>query len=829
MSAPTPELKPAVEIIAEHLRLITRRWHELDEPCLIELVFLTAANVAEVKNVQRFEPTVEGIQQAAEHAAAMNFHRLNAYVTVNPVSATNRPKTGKRASRDHIVAAFFHWADGDDEDATARIQASGRPRPTFWVKTGTIPHGRPHLYWEREKPTRDLQAWSRKQRDIASTLGTDRTVVDPPRIMRLAGTINHPKPKKQAQGYVSELVTLHVPADRSPISSEDMARAFAAATLAGGPADGTTIIDTGPIVEGKTTDDYAELLRRARTDGEKHGGVRALTAALAGMGVNRACAEAIVREACPVWDAGVENLIESAYAKYYRADDDPFESEQEESAQAEAQADTAPERDVAPVDIWGKFAPPQLPRGLLPKVIEEFAFARGEQMGADPAGLATAALCVACAAIPDRIQVQVQPQEGWRESARIWVLLVGPPSTKKSPMLDAAERPLREIDAELFRDYLRRKAEYDALKKDEKAAAERPKHLRKRLDDTTIEAAAEIMADSPDGVLISQDELSGFLGSFDRYNGKGADRAFYLRSYNGGPFTVSRIGRGHVMVDNLSTCILGGIQPEPIRKAAASAADDGLIQRFLPIVLRGADPSRDDVQSAEAVRAYEALIKQLTKVELSRPISIGVRPRLVFEDRAHEVRRRLEHKHHEIIASVETFNRKLAHHVGKLDGVFARLCVAWHVIECSADGLVGPQVITEDVAQRVAAFMEQFLLPHAFAFYGGILDLSDDHDRLADVAGYILAHKLETMSVRDVARGSGSMRGLTRPEVLRLLEQLEALGWVAPQPTAARSNASPTWVVNPKVHSLYADLAAKEAERRRKAREHIQEVVRCRG
>jgi hypothetical protein len=36
------------------------------------------------------------------------------------------------------------------------------------------------------------------------------------------------------------------------------------------------------------------------------------------MGVSRAMTEAIVREACPVWDEGVEKLITSAYAKYYK-------------------------------------------------------------------------------------------------------------------------------------------------------------------------------------------------------------------------------------------------------------------------------------------------------------------------------------------------------------------------------------------------------------------------------------------------------------------------------------------------------------------------------
>ena len=41
--------------------------------------------------------------------------------------------------------------------------------------------------------------------------------------------------------------------------------------------------------------------------------------------------------------------------------------------------------------------------GLLPEVIEQFAILNGKQMGADPAGLAVAALVTCAAAIPDKV------------------------------------------------------------------------------------------------------------------------------------------------------------------------------------------------------------------------------------------------------------------------------------------------------------------------------------------------------------------------------------------------------------------------------------------
>lgn len=317
-----PALKPDAATIYAHLRHITRRWHETNLPCVLEAVFLTAHDKAEVRHVARYAIDEETLRRAADDIAGMNQHKLNAYAVVNPVDGMKTLEAGKRAKAIDIVASFFHWADADDAQAAENIKGFVGPKCTFFVLTGTVPCQRPHVYWELEKPEFDLAAWSRRQSTIAATLKTDSAVVDAPRIMRLGGTINWPKPQKQAKGYVAELTTLKIyaPDERPPVSTERMERAFGQ----GQPeqhSEGTYIPlpeDFGGEYSGKSSAEYAEILRRARTDGEKHLGVRALTASLAGMGVSRAMTEAIVREACPVWDEGVEKLISSAYAKYYK-------------------------------------------------------------------------------------------------------------------------------------------------------------------------------------------------------------------------------------------------------------------------------------------------------------------------------------------------------------------------------------------------------------------------------------------------------------------------------------------------------------------------------
>jgi Protein of unknown function (DUF3987) len=478
----------------------------------------------------------------------------------------------------------------------------------------------------------------------------------------------------------------------------------------------------------------------------------------------------------------------------------------------------------APVDLWAKFDPPELPANLLPPMIEHYARGQAALTGADPAGLAMAALTVCAAAIPDRIKLQPKVHEaGWLECARIWTALVGLPSTKKSPMIRQAAKPLVRIDMKLFKSYVDEKAKYDALPPDERKTTPPPKQVRLRLEDTTIEAAQEVLRDSPDGVLCLQDELSGWFGSMDKYNaGRGAakDRGFWLQAFHGGPYAVNRVSRGAFQIPNLSVSLLGGMQPEPLCKVVDESVDDGLIQRLFVIMLRSGWLGTDEEPPA-TIGEYETLIEDLRG--MGRPINDHDVPPLVlrFSAGAQEIRRRLEQRHLDLMGC-EAINRKLASHIGKYDGFFARLCLIWHCTEHVDGHLV--EDISVDTARRVERFLHGFLLPHAVAFYAGMLGLSDDHDRLAAVAGYVLAHRLERVTNRDIQRGDRAMRKLKRQDILNVCDQLDALGWLSRTP-GLRPTDPPRWDVNPLCHQMFERRAKTEADRRKRDREMILEMV----
>ena len=247
---PQTDLTADKNTIAAFLAEITSGWNDLPEPAALELRCLFPNRSPDI---QRFEPTPDGFRALADHAAVMNSHGLNAYVVINPVrpSAPLR-RHGKLsgACDEDIIAAFYFWADGDDEEAANSIRNFAGPRWTMAVTTGRVPSPRPHIYWRCDEAVLNLDAWTGIQKAIAARLSTDRTVVNPSRIMRLPGTVNWPTEKKAEKGRVPELATLRTEYDddRDPVTFDQMLRAFGPGPSLSQQAQSSAglSIDTGP-------------------------------------------------------------------------------------------------------------------------------------------------------------------------------------------------------------------------------------------------------------------------------------------------------------------------------------------------------------------------------------------------------------------------------------------------------------------------------------------------------------------------------------------------------------------------------------------------------
>ncbi|MBD9527841.1 DUF3987 domain-containing protein [Paracoccus sp. PAR01] len=473
-----------------------------------------------------------------------------------------------------------------------------------------------------------------------------------------------------------------------------------------------------------------------------------------------------------------------------------------------------------PLDLWGSFEAPDLPLGLLPKVIEDFALSQGRLKGIEPGAFAMAALACCGAVLDDKIILRPKVHDAkWQESARLWVMLVGDPSARKSPVLDAATWRAEEEHDRLMGNNATNLAQWNALPKDERATTPKPPLQWLILKDATPEASQELFMNAPKGLFMVEDEMSRFFGSMNQFKGgKGADRGYWTKAYDGKKFSANRVGRGHIVVPKLSMSMLGAVQPEVIRHVAMNTEDNGLVQRMIPVVM-GSSGVDQDIPSGPETEAYDNAVGGLYLLRMPPDLAF-----LSFDADAQAIRQELALRHHKLKA-LDQLSNKLAEHIGKYDGMFARLCIIWHClehlrVEHPMKTPLAAQV-TEDTARRVGDFMARFILPQAIAFYGSTLDLGQGFEGPQAVASYILTKKLPRITLREARSNVRALKNLKTPkEAEDVMATLVQFGWLVPVDGPRRDSRE--WTVNPAVHELYEDRARIEAERIERAKEGMQ-------
>ena len=187
-------------------------------------------------------------------------------------------------------------------------------------------------------------------------------------------------------------------------------------------------------------------------------------------------------------------------------------------------------------------------------------------------------------------------KNGWSVPSIVWGAIIGDSGTSKSPALYAAMDGIALLQRNAQIRYEQEMVDYEAELKRYNAAKnatdqcdlEKPVEPiadRLTVDDTTIEALATILVENPRGLLLSNDELASWVGSFDRYSsGSGADAAKYLSMFNGRSLTVDRkTGKPKTLhIPSAALSVAGGIQPRILRRAMTDVhRASGLMARFL--------------------------------------------------------------------------------------------------------------------------------------------------------------------------------------------------------------------------------------------------------
>lgn len=179
---------------------------------------------------------------------------------------------------------------------------------------------------------------------------------------------------------------------------------------------------------------------------------------------------------------------------------------------------------------------------------------------------------------------ELQVKEGWRESALLYLTLVGPPGSNKSHPLSFFVSPISELDSKSFTQYRRLKSEYDKSKKErEQPGMEtpiKPRWQKLLISDTTPEALADTHDYNRRGLGSYVDELAAWFKNFDRYH-KGSEEEFWLSNWSSKPIIIDRKGGDPIFIKRPFISVGGTIQPGVIKSLAKNRTSNGFLDRIL--------------------------------------------------------------------------------------------------------------------------------------------------------------------------------------------------------------------------------------------------------
>ena len=383
-------------------------------------------------------------------------------------------------------------------------------------------------------------------------------------------------------------------------------------------------------------------------------------------------------------------------------------------------------------------------------------------IGCDKSALAMAALAALSGAISHQMRLRMnRHDDSFVVSPCLWVLMIGDPGAQKTPIVNAVTDPLAKLQKEEMRAYsddLRRWEESDDDGKGPKPV-EPPGHL---IFDTTVEALCIKLALTNDGILTVADELSAWLGQMEKYSGSSASRGLWLKARNGGHYQVNRVGRKTDFVENLSSSLLGGIQPDRLAEITGLSSD-GLLQRFLPVMINQGALGKD-MPTGPSAADYERLVLACVNAPAAT---------LTMTDAALERMWALREHFHALTNAAAAISPGFQSFVNKLPGVAGNLAVILHVARNPAR--CSDQVDDETIA-AVEKIIKEFVLPHGEAFYEG--DANAGIERMRKIASYVLTSGKTTFMPSDFTRNVAPLRGFDLFELKRAVSPLVAGGWL---------------------------------------------------
>jgi len=405
--------------------------------------------------------------------------------------------------------------------------------------------------------------------------------------------------------------------------------------------------------------------------------------------------------------------------------------------------------------------------------------------------------------------VEVRITQSWYEPLILWLAIIGPPSSGKTPAAKPIRKRLFAIQKQMIADH---EAKVDGLIADLKASTtpggdkraaaelrqelERLEALRVQpprclVGDSTVEALADVEQRAGLGLLVERDELVGLIAALERYN-SGSDRPFYLEAWNNGPFSLDRVKYGNKFIPKHGFSVLGGIQPERLRSLLShNGDDDGFMARLLPFWPNPAKPTciPEGTYQNDMDRALERI------AGLSIPeggLTLGLSPE------AFEI---FNNWYSNDNASRHGTPGKIGSAFGKLPGYVARIAGVLHVLDWAFDATV-EYPSNETGAEHLGAaliLVEDYIVPQIQRVHYGA-NKSDEEAVSAAILQHCHQKDLRSFNLRDARREWGIL-GARSKDATKLFDAavglLEKSGWVRISKGKTRAKH---FDVNPALH-----------------------------
>lgn len=325
-----------------------------------------------------------------------------------------------------------------------------------------------------------------------------------------------------------------------------------------------------------------------------------------------------------------------------------------------------------------------------------------------------------------------------------------------------------------------------------------------KTNETSIQSMTLLQTQNQRGILVFRDELTGLLMKWDREDGAD-ERAYFLEGWNGdGSYTDVKIGRGITDAKSICISLLGGIQPDKLKRylyQAMKGNNDGLMQR-LQLAVWPNEPEGWQLidtkpNKAEKQRAFD-IMKVLAELDFIQHGAVkseyDERPYFRFDDEAQTI-------FNEWLTELQTVkirqedNPLMVEHFGKFRSLMPSLALIFHCIDIASGKASG--AVSERVA-RLAVDWCKYLETHARRIYA--MAESPEHEAAVSLTDKIKAGALPSPFTTRLIQQKGWHGLKDRPEVEAACNILIEENWLImhrkPKPITGRPPL-PEYSINP--------------------------------